>query len=99
MNRPNRIAGTLQFLDLIQVEENLAIREQVNNAGLGDYLQDVIRESAGVVEFHRTIVFLNGLVVEGNVNTESINNIHMCGLVLRNDTIYLPEDVEIQADI
>nr|XP_019548163.2 LOW QUALITY PROTEIN: uncharacterized protein LOC109418432 [Aedes albopictus] len=99
LNRPNRIPGTFRFLDPIQVEGNLTIRGQINNADLGDFLEDVVRKSAGVAEFHGTTVFMNGLVVEGNVNTESINNIHMSELALRNDTIYLQGDVEIQGDI
>lgn len=99
LNRPNRIPGTIRFLDPLMIIGNLTARGQVNNAVFGDFLEDVIRKSAGVAEFHGSITFMNGLVVEGNVNTESINNIHMSELALRNDTIYLQGDVEILGDL
>ncbi|EDS33193.1 conserved hypothetical protein [Culex quinquefasciatus] len=99
LDRTNRIPGTVHFLDPLIVKENLTVRGLVNDVVFNEFLSDLVLKTDEVAEFYAPKVFVNGLVVEGNVTTESINNILVSDLALKNQTVYLRGDVEIVGDV
>ncbi|XP_055611748.1 uncharacterized protein LOC129758294 [Uranotaenia lowii] len=99
LDRPNRIPGSITFLDPLIVQGNLTTQGLINGIDFGEYVRDVARKSDGVVQLESTKIFTNGLVVEGNADTESINNIFVKDLALKNQTVYLSGEVEVAGNL
>ncbi|XP_058454449.1 uncharacterized protein LOC131432281 [Malaya genurostris] len=95
LNRPNRIPGTVIFEDPLYFGGDLTVLGLVNQVNFTEFLEDVVLKSDEVVEFFAPMIFENGLVVEGNLDTPRINDICVKDLILKNQTVFLSGDVEI----
>ncbi|XP_058825184.1 uncharacterized protein LOC131685473 [Topomyia yanbarensis] len=95
LNRPNYIPGTVHFLDPLHIKGNLTVKGLINKVNFTEFLDDVVLKSDEVAEFYGTMTFLNGLVIEENLETEIIDNIPIKDLILKNQSIVLHGDLEI----
>ncbi|XP_055643963.1 uncharacterized protein LOC129780074 isoform X2 [Toxorhynchites rutilus septentrionalis] len=95
LDRTNRIPGTMRFLDPLYIEGNFTVNGFVNDVNFDEFVQDLALKSTGVTEFTATKVFTNGFIVGGDMETQSINNIDVQDMALKNQTIVLHGDLEI----
>ncbi|XP_053696761.1 uncharacterized protein LOC128744042 [Sabethes cyaneus] len=99
LNRPNFIPGTVHFLEPLYIKGNLTVEGLVNNVNFGEFLADLVLKSDEVMEFYEPKIFKNGFHVEGNLDTERINDIRIDELILKNQSIHITGDVTIHGQL
>ncbi|XP_055544277.1 uncharacterized protein LOC129729603 [Wyeomyia smithii] len=95
LNRPNYIRGTVHFLDPLYIRGNLTVDGLINGVEFDEFVKDLALKSDEVVEFYEPIIFRNGFHVNGNFDTDRINDIGIDELILKNQTVHIPGDLTI----
>lgn len=82
LNRPNEINANLMFLDEVVVEK-LTVDGTINKKAFERFVKDVVSVNDDNIHVAGEVIFVKDLFVNGNLNTNSVNNISFDDILMR----------------
>lgn len=84
LHKPNKLLGSLTFLDTANVYKNFSAYGMVNDKFFNNFINDVVFKSRPVV-LSDSKIFEKGFHVHGNVDADFLNTLPTTKLVRKND--------------